>query len=365
MFYFRGRLDTNEDGRIEINCNGEGVLFVEAESDGVLDDLGDFTPKPELKISLIPVVDYSQGISTYPLVLLQVTQFKCGGVCLGVKNEHHLSDGLSALHFINTWADIARGLDITVMPVIDRSLLRARDPPQPQFEHIEYHQPAPAMKVPLDTSSKTTLSIFKLTPTQINALKTNCNKDGDGVAYSSYEVLAGHIWRCVCKARELDEDQETRIRIPIDGRTRLRPPLPPGYFGNAISPITSIALSGEIISKPLKYVVSIVHDAITRMNDDYLRSTIDYLELQPDLSVFATGDHTFRCPNLGMNSWVRLPIYDADFGWGKPVYMGPGAIPCEGKILMMPSPINDGSVLISIPFPEDRMKLFETFLYEI
>ncbi|KAK4483377.1 hypothetical protein RD792_010563 [Penstemon davidsonii] len=330
-----GRLNTNEDGRVEINCNGEGVLFVEAESDGVLDDLGDFTPKPELKISLIPIVDYSQGISTYPLVLLQVTQFKCGGVCLGVKNEHHLSDGLSALHFINTWADIARGLDITVMPVIDRSLLRARDPPQPQFEHIEYHQPAPAMK------------------------------DGNVVAYSSYEVLAGHIWRCVCKARELDEDQETRIRIPIDGRTRLRPPLPPGYFGNAISPITSIALSGEIISKPLKYVVSIVHDAITRMNDDYLRSTVDYLELQPDLSVFATGDHTFRCPNLGMNSWVRLPIYDADFGWGKPVYMGPGAIPCEGKILMMPSPINDGSVLISIPFPKDRMKLFETFLYEI
>ncbi|KAK4483376.1 hypothetical protein RD792_010562 [Penstemon davidsonii] len=360
-----GRLNKNEDGRIEINCNGKGVLFVEAESDGILDDLGDFTPKPELKISLIPTVDYSQGISTYPLVLLQVTHFKCGGVSLGVRNQHRLSDGLSVLHFINTWADIARGLDITLLPIIDRSLLRARDPPQPQFDHIEYHQPAPTMKVPYNASPETTLSIFKLTRIQINALKSNCNKNEDVVPYTSFEVLAGHIWRCVCKARGLAEDQETRIGIPIDGRTRIQPPLPPGYYGNVISPVTCIALSGEIQSKPLKHAVSIVHDAIIRMNDDYLRSTIDYLELQPDLSVFATGDHTFRCPNLGMNSWVKLPIYDADFGWGKPVYMGPGAVSCEGKILMLPSPIKDGSLLLSISLPKEHMKLFQTFLYQI
>ncbi|KAL3848836.1 hypothetical protein ACJIZ3_010718 [Penstemon smallii] len=361
-----GRLNTNEmDGRIEINCNGEGVLFVEAESDGTLDDLGDFTPKPDLKITLIPTVDYSQGISTYPLVLLQVTHFKCGGVCLGVRNEHHLSDGLSALHFINTWADIARGLEITIPPVINRSHLRARSPPQPQFDHIEYYQPRPTMKVPYDASPEITLSVFKLTRDQINTLKSNCKDKEDDVSYSSFEVLGGHIWRCVCKARGLSEDQETRIYIPIDGRTRLQPPLPQGYYGNVIFPNRHVALSGEIQSKPLKHVVSIIHDAIIQMNNDYMRSTIDYLELQPDLLALAIGDDTYRCPNLGINSWVRLPIYDADFGWGKPVYMGPGAIPCEGKITMLPSPISDGSLLLSLSLPNEHMKLFEKILYQI
>ncbi|KAK4487067.1 hypothetical protein RD792_006382 [Penstemon davidsonii] len=201
----------------------------------------------------------------------------------GVKVEHHLSDGLSALHFINTWADIARGLDITIPPVIDRSLLSARRPPQPQFDHIEYNQPAPTMKVPSNASLETILSVFKLTRDQLNALKSKCKDKEDDVTYSLYEVLGGHVWRCVCKARGLYEDQETSINIPLDGRTRLQPPLPRGYYGNVIFPNRRVALSGEIQSKTLKHAVSIIHDAIIQMNNDYLRSTIDYLELQPNL----------------------------------------------------------------------------------
>lgn len=66
-----GRLKRDEDGRIEIDCNAEGVLFVEAESDGTVDDYGDFAPTLELR-RLIPAVDYDKGISTYPLLVLQV-----------------------------------------------------------------------------------------------------------------------------------------------------------------------------------------------------------------------------------------------------------------------------------------------------
>lgn len=56
-----GRLKEDKDGRIEIDCQGQGVLFVEAESDGVVGDFGDFTPSLEL-LELIPKVDYSLGI---------------------------------------------------------------------------------------------------------------------------------------------------------------------------------------------------------------------------------------------------------------------------------------------------------------
>lgn len=66
-----GRLDRDESGRIVINCNGEGVLFVEAESDSTLDDFGEFTPSPEFR-SLTPTVDYSGDISSYPLFFAQV-----------------------------------------------------------------------------------------------------------------------------------------------------------------------------------------------------------------------------------------------------------------------------------------------------
>lgn len=66
-----GRLKRGDDGRIEINCNGKGVLLVEAEADAVIADFGEFAPDPRFR-QLVPQVDNSQEISSYPLLVLQV-----------------------------------------------------------------------------------------------------------------------------------------------------------------------------------------------------------------------------------------------------------------------------------------------------
>ncbi|KAK7349093.1 hypothetical protein VNO77_06177 [Canavalia gladiata] len=363
-----GRLRRDEDGRVEIDCDGQGVLFVEADTGAVIDDFGDFAPTLELR-QLIPAVDYSQGIETYPLLVLQVTHFKCGGVSLGVGMQHHVADGASGLHFINTWSDVARGLDVSIPPFIDRTILRARDPPRPVFDHIEY-KPPPAMKT-LPQATKpgsdiaAAVSIFKLTRDQLNALKAKSKEDGNTISYSSYEMLAGHVWRSVCKARELPEDQETKLYIATDGRSRLQPPPPPGYFGNVIFTTTPIAVAGNLMSKPTWYAASRIHNALTRMDNEYLRSALDFLELQPDLKALVRGAHTFKCPNLGITSWTRLPIHDADFGWGRPIFMGPGGIAYEGLSFIIPSATNDGSLSVAIALQPDHMKVFKDYLYDI
>lgn len=301
--------------------------------------------------------------------VMQVTYFNCGGASLGVGMQHHVVDGFSGLHFVNSWSDIARGLEVSVPPIIDRTLLRARDLAQPQFQHIEY-QPPPALKAPSQAAHKprtepTTVSIFKITKEQLVTLKGKSREDGNTVNYSSYEMLAGHVWRCTCKARGLPDDQETKLYIATDGRARLRPALPPGYFGNAIFTATPLAVAGDLQSKPAWYAASRIHDALVRMDNDYLRSALDYLELQPDLSVLVRGAHTFRCPNLGITSWVRLPIHDADFGWGRPTFMGPGGIAFEGLAFVLPSPDNDGSLSVAISLQTEHMKAFEKLFYEI
>ncbi|OVA19154.1 Transferase [Macleaya cordata] len=67
-----GRLRRDEiEGIIEVNCTGEGAVFIEAETDSVLDDLGDFSPTEQLK-PLIPKVDASKDISSFPLFLVQI-----------------------------------------------------------------------------------------------------------------------------------------------------------------------------------------------------------------------------------------------------------------------------------------------------
>ncbi|KAF5806945.1 putative quinate O-hydroxycinnamoyltransferase [Helianthus annuus] len=360
-----GRFKVDENGRIEIDCRGQGVLFVEADSDGVIDDLGDFAPTPKGE-KLIPAVDYSRGIESYPLLVLQVTFFKCGGVSLGVGMHHFLCDGISASHFMNTWADMARGLDLIMPPFIDRTLLRARDPPQPIYDHIEYHL-GRSMKLSLEAQPhETVVSIFKLTQDQLIVLKAKSMEDGNPINYSTFEIVSSHVWKCVCRARCLPDDQETKLYFVIDGRARLEPALPPGYFGNVIFSINATSVAGEIVSNPSWYAASLIHEAVVKRTNDYLKSIIDYLEFQPDLlSLVGDTVETYKSSNLAITTWARLPFHDVDFGWGRPIFMGPGGVNVEGIATMLPSPINDGSLSIVITLQVDQMKLFKKFLYDI
>ncbi|KAG1326543.1 putative Shikimate O-hydroxycinnamoyltransferase [Cocos nucifera] len=49
-----GRLVVNRDGRLEIECTGEGVPFVVARSNFTLGDFGDFTPPTDVRPLLVP-----------------------------------------------------------------------------------------------------------------------------------------------------------------------------------------------------------------------------------------------------------------------------------------------------------------------
>lgn len=108
-----------------------------------------------------------------------------------------------------------------------------------------------------------------------------------------------------------------------------------------------------------------IHAAVSRMNDDYLRSALDYLELQEDVSKLVRGAHHFNSPNLGITSWARMPVYDCDFGWGRPIFMGPAAIAYEGLAYVLASPIGDGSLSVSLGLRSDHMKTFEKLVTAI
>lgn len=310
-------------------------------------------------------------IVVWPLnfTLHQVTYFKCGGVSLGVGTQHHVADGMSGLHFINSWSDLCRGAKIAVMPFIDRTLIHARDPPIPCYAHVEYH-PSPAMlssSVPQDLSAKrispaTTVDIFKLTSSDIGRLRSQLPKGDDIPRLSTYTLLSAHVWRCVSLARGLPSEQPTKLYCAIDGRKRLKPQLPDGYLGNVLFTATPIVEAGKVISG-VAGTAKIIQMELDRMDDDYCRSALDYLELQPDLSALVRGAQTYHCPNLGITSWVNLPVHDADFGWGRPVFMGPGGVAFEGLAYILPSADNDGSLSIAISLQTDHMKKFRNLIY--
>lgn len=382
-----GRLQWIDGGRLELNCNAMGVPFVEAESESKLDDFGDFSPSPVFS-HLSPNVDHTSPIHEQPLFLVQLTRFSCGGISLGLAISHVVVDGLSALRFINEWINLARGEPWGKPPVLDRkALLRAGDLPLVadhgddklpiQFDHSDFDHPPLLLGQSCcmdERKKKCTGALLKLSKEQVEKLKVMANESrgSNTEAYSRYEILAGYLWRCACKARRHSHEQLTTLGVCLDSRGRMTPPLPLEYFGNAAFIVTATSNAGELLSKPLGFAVSKVREAVGKVTNEYVWSAIHYLKSQRDLTqfrdlnaVWGYQGPSFGNPNLVVMSWMTLPVYGLDFGWGKEVYMDPGTHEhFDGEFSILSSPNGGGSLILKVDLQEAHMDSFKEQFYE-
>ncbi|XVF07912.1 hypothetical protein REPUB_Repub06bG0180000 [Reevesia pubescens] len=274
-----------------------------------------------------------------------------------------------------SWVDTARGFSLSIAPYLDRTFLRARNPPTPRPRHVEF-EPSPSLKMTSSTDDSESqpspkpsiVLVFNITADHVNAFKAKVNDDtilSRNTKYSTYSILTAHIWRSITKARDLEEDQELKSSIPIDVRNRLRPPLPPGYFGNVIFLAALVVIVADLVSEPLIDTVKRIHEILKEMDDDYLKAGIDYIEKANDITYVRKTPKTMRCPNLIINSWMWLPIHDADFEWGRLIFMRPANIVHEGKAYILLSPTKDESLTLVTCLETAHMKAFRSFLYQI
>uniref|UniRef100_A0A0E0HPZ7 Uncharacterized protein n=1 Tax=Oryza nivara TaxID=4536 RepID=A0A0E0HPZ7_ORYNI len=367
-----GRLAQDSAGRPEISCTGEGVLFVTARSGATIDDLGDLAPSDELRRMLVPAADVAAASI---LAMFQVTFFRCGGVCLGAAIHHTAADGLAALDFVNTWAAIARDVAgdgeaaaaAVQRPWLDRTLLRARSPPAVRFDHAEYsRRRGGGSKLPFDSA------ILPMSKNQLNALKGA--GAGAGKRLSTFTAVVAHVWRCACKARGLavaGTEAATRLYMTADARTRLHPPLPRGYLGNAIFRASAVSKVSDIVAAgPLGAVAEKVSAATARLDDGYVRSLLDHLEqtaaaASGGAAGLRKGEWVMPESDLWVISWQGLPLYDADFGWGRPAFMGRACLQFSGLIYLVPGRDDgDGRLDVVVAMDPESLAKFKDVFYE-
>ena len=65
-----GRLEIGIDGRIELDCTGDGALFNVVRSEASVDEFGGFVPSQEMRQVLLPTVESSEPPCT--ILLIQV-----------------------------------------------------------------------------------------------------------------------------------------------------------------------------------------------------------------------------------------------------------------------------------------------------
>jgi len=368
-----GRLSLTEDDRMEVNCNAKGVTLLEAESTKSFGDYGDFSPSESTE-ELVPKVDYTQPIEEIPLLLLQVTRFHGGeGLALGVLISHPITDATGIIRFVNNWAKVARGEELLPheIPFLDRTGLKF--PHQNSSPRVKLPEWKP---VPQIEQRKRSALLLKLTSSQVERLKKKANEKPSKERvrpYTRFEAVAAHIWRCAAKARESSENHPTFVRFSVDFRSRLNPPLPQNYFGNALAKgVTPKCYEGDIISNPLGFSAEKIREAAHAVTDEFIRSQLKASlgKGQKDhIRAFFKGQgHLMNVPyagnhNILLTSLTRMPVYEADFGCGKPVHFGIARSFQEDRAVIVRSPDGDG-VVVTIIFQTPLMQLFRKFFYE-
>lgn len=369
-----GRLSTDPSGHLHILCNDSGIEFVHAEAKHLfIDHILSPVDVPNCFKEFFTFDDtLSYAGHHKPLAAVQVTELG-DGIFVGCTVNHAVTDGTSFWNFFNTFAEICRGVkNISKSPDFRRNTVF--DSPavlrfpeggpsatfsgdEPLRERIFHFSRESILKMKLKANKKLTTEIIGK---QCNDSWTVTNGviNGNRTAeISSFQSLCAQLWRSVTRARKLDGNKTTTFRMAVNCRHRLEPRLEPLYFGNAIQSIPTVASVGELLSRDLNWSGDLLHQNVVAHDDATVRRGVKDWESNPRLFPLGNPDGA----SITMGSSPRFPMYDNDFGWGRPMAVRSGrANKFDGKISAFPGRDGGGSVDLEVVLSPETMAGLET-----
>ncbi|KAM1072512.1 hypothetical protein FF1_017766 [Malus domestica] len=312
-FYpFSGRLREIGNGKLEVFFGkDQGALMVQAHCERSLVDLKDLkVPNP----AWTPLIfrfphEEPYKVLDMPLLMAQVTLFRCVGFGLGLRICHCIVDGIGAVQFLSSWAATAKAGTLISNPAScwDREIFQPRNPPLVKFPHIEYMR--------IDDGPNLTMSLWQTKAVQRcyrisrefqTWLKTSAQRNDDmSSTCSTFDAIAAHIWRSWVKALDVKPlNYELRLTFSVNARKKLKNlPVKEGCYGNVVCLACVTSTVRKLVYGRLLDTTRLVHEARLGISKEYLRSTVDYVE----------GDRPTRLEFVGklaITQWTRFSIYD-------------------------------------------------------
>ncbi|BAT97246.1 BAHD acyltransferase [Vigna angularis] len=369
-----GRLSTDCQGYVHIDCNDAGVDFIHAKAKHltlnavVSPTLVDVHPCFKEFFAYDMMISYAGHHN--PLAAIQVTEL-ADAVFVGCTVNHAVTDGTSFWHFFNTFAAINKG-------GAAKKVLRAPDFTRETVINSDavLFVPAGGPALTFDAKAPIRERVFHFSRESIQKLKLRANaksneltevmekqvNDGWKIVngkvigkdeISSFQSLSAQLWRAVTRARKFNDPAKTStFRMAVNFRHRLEPKMDPFYFGNAIQSIPTVATVRDIVSQDLRFCAELLHRNVIAHDDATVRRGIEDWENAPRL--FPLGN--FDGAMITMGSSPRFPMYDNDFGWGRPVAIRSGkANKFDGKISAFPGREGNGSVDLEVVLAPETM----------
>ncbi|WOG94027.1 hypothetical protein DCAR_0313317 [Daucus carota subsp. sativus] len=390
-----GRLITDQEGYVYISCNDAGAEFIHATSTHV--SIRDILSPVHVPDSVKQFFAFD-GVVSYeghfrPILAVQVTELH-DGIFIGCSVNHAVVDGTSLWNFFNTFAEVCnRGarkmskqpdfsrdsviISSAILKVPEEGLKVTFDVHAPLKERIFSFSRESILKLKEKVNNNKKWSLFgnggidavelmakqsndpmneKITSMIVNWLGINgvtkTEMNDPTVEISSFQSLCALLWRAVTRARKFPANKTTTFRMAVNCRHRLEPKLNPYYFGNAIQSIPTYAPAGEVLSHDLRWCAEQLNKNVKAHDDQMVRSFVKNWEKDP--RCFPLGN--FDGAMITMGSSPRFPMYENDFGWGKPIAVRSGkANKFDGKISAFPGREGGGSVDLEVVLAPETM----------
>lgn len=316
----------SSDGQ-SVDCLDQGVEFLLGRANY---QLAKFLPKFYEDTSLLDhfvpwdIARDPTSIKT-PLLAIQVTFFTCGGFALTFLASHILLDGFSYSTFINQWAAMSRFGELTEEHICPSFTLGTVFPPRDVSLRIR--SPPPAKR---PSGAKIIMKVFVFNAANISAMKDKCSHGGIGKQPSRVGVVTALVWRTlirVTQARNGGQLRASRLSFALGlrgGRTNPALSAPDNGFGNLYL-LSSVNFLGDKHMMELRDLVGLSQDTAqwdlrscgnAQTDNELFSIALDLLNetRDPDLCHGEVDDCFFT-------SLCRFPLYEADFGWGKPYWI--------------------------------------------
>lgn len=339
-----------QDGSID--CDDSGALFVEGKVHAPLSQAFQNVPLDKLN-QFLPFEPYSTSSDdklrhVYPrndiLLAVQITWFECRGNAIGVCISHKAGDFMSLLTFVNSWA-ASSGCGITDPYVREPNFCLGRDIFPPLKLLPKFSRPVKKGKIICKRFlfGKEKIAELKQLATSPSGLAQGSSLVKDP---SRVEVVTAFLWKhFINLARAKNQATKTKFIAThaVDLRSRIRSLASADEFpfGNfSFISFASFISDDDQGEKDYGDLVWRTSTAMRKVNEDHVMKSV--YPFSNGLWIIGEGEDAAVMSDWSFTSWCRPPVYELDFGWGKPVSVCPAGTRIQNGVILMSTKSGDG-----------------------
>ncbi|XP_038726126.1 stemmadenine O-acetyltransferase-like [Tripterygium wilfordii] len=344
---------------LSIDCNDEGVSYMVAR---VNCNLRDYLRKPDLSKlpKFVPgeIIASEMTLGAH-VAMIQETVFACGGFSIGLVIPHHFFDGNSTIVFLKNWATIARqeapqAPDFSSSYMFPQNTSFPQDPISSTVGRLVFGQEGTFV-----------LRRFVFEGLAVSNLKAKATRSGVPNP-TRVEVVVALLLKCIMSALSAKSPprKSALISTTVNLRRRVVPPFPETTVGNLVLLTPILANSEETDSRSFLHLMS---ESISPINGEFLKSLQGDQGLQRLSEYVEELRESFRkassdgAETIVFNSWCNSGIYNADFGWGKPIWFPAvaSALPLRGSVIQLTDTRMSNGIEAWVSLDEEIMSMVE------